>query len=247
MPRARDPDRDNAFEIYKEHDGKIELIKIAEMLDRPPGTIRGWKNKDSWDDRLNGTLQKKKAERSKRKRGGQPGNKNAVGHGAPAGNKNAETHGFFSKYLPEETFAIMQEIQEKDPIDLLWENIVIQYTAIIRAQRIMYVKDQDDLTEHLKREKETHGAQSDGWEREYELQFAWDKQANFLKAQSRAMGELRSMIKQYDELLKSDLATEEQKLRIKKLKVEIERIEGNEEELQKLDKLIEAIDHAAKS
>ena len=29
----------------------------------------------------------------KRKRGGQPGNRNAVGHGAPKGNKNAVGHG----------------------------------------------------------------------------------------------------------------------------------------------------------
>ena len=29
----------------------------------------------------------------KKKRGGQPGNKNAVGHGAPKGNKNAAGHG----------------------------------------------------------------------------------------------------------------------------------------------------------
>src|SRR5690606_36034522 len=88
----------------------------------------------------------KNTERSKKKKGGQPGNKNAVGHGAPKENKNAEKHGFFSKYLPEETLAIAQEIQEKDPLDLLWENIVIQYTAIIRAQRIMYVKNQNDKT-----------------------------------------------------------------------------------------------------
>src|SRR5690554_4493567 len=56
-------------------------------------------------------------------------------------NKNAEKHGFFSKYLPEETMDIIQEIKEKDPLDILWENIQIQYAAIIRSQKIMYVKD----------------------------------------------------------------------------------------------------------
>lgn len=44
-----------------------------------------------------------------------------------------------------------------------------------------------------------------------------------------------------------ELATEEQKLRIKKLKVDIERAEGNEEELSKLDKILEGINNAAKS
>ena len=61
-------------------------------------------------------------------------------------------------------------------------------------------------------------------ELEYEFQFAWDRQATFVKTQSRAMSELRSLIKQYNEMLHDnwDLATEEQKLRIEKLKADIE-------------------------
>lgn len=39
---------------------------------------------------------------------------------------------------------------------------------------------------------------------EYEFQFAWDRQASFLNAQSRAMSELRSLIKQYDEMIHKD-------------------------------------------
>jgi Phage terminase, small subunit len=67
MPRQRSPNRDKAFEIYKENDGNIDLVKIAEILNLSPGTIRGWKNKDKWDSKLNGTLQKN-TERSKRKK-----------------------------------------------------------------------------------------------------------------------------------------------------------------------------------
>mgnify|MGYP000373428416 CR=1 FL=1 len=37
-------------------------------------------------------------------------------------------------------------------------------------------------------------------------------------AQSRAMGTLMNLIKQYEEMCNSELATEEQKLRIEKLK-----------------------------
>lgn len=72
MPRARNPDRKKAEEIYLEHKGNIKLVKIAEILGVPAGTIRGWKNKDRWDDKLNGTFQKnetKKMERSKKKKG----------------------------------------------------------------------------------------------------------------------------------------------------------------------------------
>ncbi|WP_234121182.1 terminase small subunit [Clostridium hydrogenum] len=71
MPRQRSPSRDKAFEIYKNHKGNIDLVKIAETLNLSPGTIRGWKNKDQWDNKLNGTLQKKcnkNTERSKHKK-----------------------------------------------------------------------------------------------------------------------------------------------------------------------------------
>ena len=66
--------RQQAFEMYKEHKGKIDLVEIANSLGSPPGTVRGWKSKDKWDEQLGGTLQqkkrsvpKKKPERSKEK------------------------------------------------------------------------------------------------------------------------------------------------------------------------------------
>ena len=70
MPRARDPTRDQAYEIYKQHNGLIELVDIAKELKVPDGTIRGWKNKDHWDDKLNGTFQTETngTERKKKKK-----------------------------------------------------------------------------------------------------------------------------------------------------------------------------------
>lgn len=67
MPRQRNPGRDKAFKIYKKHNGDIDLIAIAKKLKLPAGTIRGWKSKDKWDDKLNGTLQKN-TERSNNKK-----------------------------------------------------------------------------------------------------------------------------------------------------------------------------------
>lgn len=217
MPRAPDERVKKAHELFK---NGLKLIEIASQLDVPEGTVRSWKNRYKW----NATLQSDKRNVAKRNKGGQPGNKNA--DGGPPGNKKAEKYGFFSKYLPEETFSIIQEIQQKDPLDILWENIQIAYAAIVRAQQIMHVKDKDDLTKELKRQKESSGEKSDSWEKEYELQFAWDKQANFLQAQARAQTTLNGMIKQYDELLHKnwDLATEEQKARIAVLKA---KVEGN--------------------
>jgi len=66
LARQRSPDRDKAFEVYQEHKGDIDLVEIAEILKLSPGTVRGWKNKDKWDSKINGTLQKN-TERSKRK------------------------------------------------------------------------------------------------------------------------------------------------------------------------------------
>lgn len=59
MARARDPNRDKSFEIYKEHNGEITNRKIAEMLGVPEKTISGWKSKskDNWKEKLNGVLQ----------------------------------------------------------------------------------------------------------------------------------------------------------------------------------------------
>lgn len=65
MPRVRDPNRDKAFKIYKEHSGNIDLVEIASQLNLPPGTIRGWKSKDKWEQKLNGTFQIK-SERSEK-------------------------------------------------------------------------------------------------------------------------------------------------------------------------------------
>lgn len=66
MPRARNPDREKAFEIYKDHNGDIDLVEIAHQLSLSPGTIRGWKSKDQWEQKLNGTF-RKNTERSKKK------------------------------------------------------------------------------------------------------------------------------------------------------------------------------------
>jgi uncharacterized protein YjcR len=216
MPKPRDPNRDKAFEIYKEHSGNIDLVEIASQLNISSGTVRGWKSKDKWDDKLNGTLQTD-MERSKRHKGGQPGNSNAIGHGAPEKNKNAETHGLFTKYLPEETLSIIQEMP-KDPLDVLWDQIQIAYAAIIRSQKIMYVRDINDKTSEWVGES-------------IDVQQAWDKQANFLSAQARAQKTLESMINRYDDLLHKnwEQASEEQRLRIAVLKG---KLTIDEEEVQ---------------
>ena len=215
-----------------------KLVEIASQLNLPEGTVRRWKCTHKWDNERSD----KKNERSrKRKRGAQPKNQNAVGNngGAPEQNKNAEKFGFFSKYLPEETVSIIQEMPT-DPLDVLWDQIQIAYAAIIRAQQIMYVRDRDDKTIEKIEEKDGNVI-GERWE----VQQAWDKQGKFLQAQARAQSELRSLIKQYDELLHKrwDLASDEQKARIAQIKAQTDKLKGtdNEAELSRLDQVLSEI------
>ncbi len=186
--------------------------EISAKYDISLNTLKSWIKRYKW-------ASEKKKGAPKSKKGAPFGNKNATG---PPGNKNAEKFGFFSKYLPEETQELIQEISIKDKFDILWEQITIQYAAIIRAQKIMYVKDKEEMIKELKK----HESTENGEKIEYEFQFAWDRQASFLNAQSRAMSELRSLIKQYDEMIHKDwnLATEEQKTRVEKLKCEVNNL-----------------------
>ena len=199
----------------------MKLVEIASQLNVSEGTVRSWKNRYHFDEKSNATLRKNNRNVAKKKHGGQPGNKNALGHGAPKRNKNAEKFGFFSKYLPEETVSIIQEMPA-DPLDVLWDQIQITYAAIIRAQQIMYVINIDDKTVEKIEEKDGNVI-GERWE----VQQAWDKQASFLKAQARAQSELRSMIRQY-----KDLA---------------ERVGGKQEAIDRLDEILKGVrENAAK-
>jgi len=208
VPRKRDPRRDEAFEIFKKHSGDITNRSIGEKLDVPEKTISAWKARDKW----NAVLQKKNCSTTnKKKPEGADKQRNRSGNPNPARqfskrNSAAVSHGFFRTIFPddEETLNIVDAIASKGPVDMLWESIVIKYTAIARAQKLMYVSDQDDTTKELKKEKEFSSESGGGTEEEWEIQFAWDKHATFLTAQSRAMSELRSLIKDFIQLSGQD-------------------------------------------
>ena len=190
MARPRSPGRDKARQLWLES-GKSRLLKsIAEELQVSEEQVRKWKNQDKWDKV---TLPNENSKK-KKKKGAQPGNKNAAGHGAPKKNSNAEKHGLFRKYLPEETFSIIEEMPDS-PLEIVWHEIQIQYAAIIRSQQIMYVRDKEDKTIEKVEEKKGN-VLGESWE----VQQAWDKQANFLKAQSTAISTLKNTVKDYLEL-----------------------------------------------
>ncbi|WP_369378775.1 phage terminase small subunit [Lysinibacillus fusiformis] len=256
MARQRDPRRDEAFEIFKQHDGDITNRAIAEQLDVPEKTISAWKSRDKWnvvlqtnecsttnETTINSDAEEvindkppKKDGRVK-KRSGNPNPPNQF----TKRNTAAVTHGFFQKFLPEETLEIMEAMNERSPADLIWDQIQIQYAAIIRAQRIMHVESKDEIIKELKKAKYEYyprskedggGVEKAVTEEEYEFQFAWERQAQLLTAQSRAIGELRSSIRQFVEMAAADderrLKLEQMQLGIDKTKLEIEKIQSGD-------------------
>ncbi|WP_063335572.1 phage terminase small subunit [Bacillus subtilis] len=232
------------IQAYKDYVKGMKYKDLAEKYGVSMNTIKSWKQRHGWE-RKKGAPSEKSVHT--KKVGAPPGNKNAIGNkggAAPAGNQNAVTHGFFSKFLPEETLEIMEEIQERSPADMIWDQIQIQYAAIIRAQKIMFVQDKDDLAKELKKAKYVYQPQEDEDGNEYfeksiaeeelEIQFAWDRHATFLNAQSRAMGELRGLIKQFDQLAheadERRLKLEQMRLNIEKAKKDIDGGDGNSQE-----------------
>lgn len=198
---------------------------ILEQYKIPAKTVRQWASKYKWV-RQKGS---KKSTETKRKASGV-----CIGK---LQNTNAVKHGLFSKYLPAETLELVGNIEMMSPLDILWENICLKYAAIIRSQQIMYVKDSNDVTKRIT---------VDGSETTvYQYTEAYEKQASFLIAQSRAMRTLMSLIKQYEEMCNIELSIEEQRLRIEKLKKEIAK-DDSQETLMEDDGFTKAIENATK-
>lgn len=225
-------------EIKKEWETtKITLGKLAEKHGVKLGTLKSRKSREKWsrDSTKKDATKTKKVATIERQVGAPKGNDNAMGNRGnpnptpkfPKRNSIAEKHGFFSKFLPEETREIMEAMNERSPEDLIWDQIQIQYAAIIRAQRIMHVESKDEMIKELKREK-MQGGKNPSQEIEYEFQFAWERQAQLLTAQSRAISELRTSINHFvkmaDEADERRLKLEQMQLTIDKTTVEIEKL-----------------------
>ncbi|HBX22658.1 MAG TPA: hypothetical protein DEF34_03320 [Desulfotomaculum sp.] len=166
--------------------------------------------------------------------------------GPPAGNQNGMQHGFFRKIFPddEETLALVGEIMEKGPLDILWENIMIQYLAIARAQKIMFVTAKDEMIRELKKKKvelgpnPRHNPESEDGEpfeetyreEEWEFQFAWDRQATLLNAQAKAMQTIEKLVSRYEALLQSGRGSEEHQLKLDKLKADIAKVKDDKQD-----------------
>ena len=208
---------------YEDRCNGMKMKDIADKYGKSIDTIKSWKRRH-WNMKKGAPLKKKK--------GAPPDNKNAVGNagGAPPKNQNACKHGLSSKWLPQEVMEIIGEMP-KDEIDVLWHQIQLQYAAILRSQKIMWVKNECDNDTSTSDEP-------------YIVRYANDKQETFLRAQSRAMSELRSMIKQYNELLHKNwgTASEIQKAQLAQIQAQTDKLtisKGDDEQLSKVDKILE--------
>ena len=201
---------------------------IAEKYGVSIETVKSWRKRYGWK-------RAKTKPKPKKKIGAPFGNKNAMGNsgGPPVGSQNALKHGLFAKYLPLDMIGVIEEIETISPIEILWGNICIKYAAIIRAQKIMFIESEnadkqiESVTQTVE-ESEQFG-NTKRIEKHVDTITADIRMEKFLKAQSRAMDTLARLIKQYDDLCKSELATEEQKARIAKLKNEVATIKQHED------------------
>lgn len=247
MARQRDPRRDEALKIFKQHNGDITNRAIAEQLDVPEKTISAWKSRDKWNVVLqtnecsttNETTNESevvevindkppKKDGRVKKRSGNPNPQNQF----TKRNRAAMIHGLRSKFLFDEQVEIMEALQDFDVVDQLWLQIELSFSAIIRAQKIMWVEDPFD---HL---KETSGYSSGegGSGETFKVIYAHERYESYIKAQTRAFAEHRNLVKQFMDLTTEDderrLKLEQMQLNIDKTKAEISKIEQGDTNAQ---------------
>lgn len=138
--RRRNPNRDEAKKKWLESDGKATNAELAKLAGVPESRIRKWKCEDKWKDAL--------AEKhASRKPGGQPGNQNAKGHGAPKRNTNAVTHGAYKTIYFDELSESERKLIEQIDLDTR--------TNMLRELQTLVVKENDLKKRIAKLEEES--------------------------------------------------------------------------------------------
>lgn len=211
MPRQRSPNRDKAFEIWEASGRTVMLKDIAAQLGVSESQIRKWKNQDQWEKV---TLPKSKSNVTKRKKGGQPGNKNAVGNkggnGGPEGNINAIKHGayqtIYAAYLPEEE----REIYDQMPGEADLESEI----KLLRLKMARLLNRQD-----------THFYDVFG-NRHDKVLPEEDRDAGIIACAEQ----LEKLVKTQNQIKRRELDKEEQQARIAKLQAEVARITENDDD-----------------
>lgn len=141
MARVRSPNRDKAYEIYKEHNGNITNREIASILNEDEKVIAVWKSRDKWN-----VVQQSKERCTTKRKGGKPGNKNAVGNkggAAPKENKNAVKTGEFETLF----FDALAEDEKKliSMVQLNKEQLLLQEIQLLTVRERRMLKRIEDI------------------------------------------------------------------------------------------------------
>lgn len=153
MARARSPSRNEAFEIYKQHNGEILLKDIAMQLGVKDAQIRKWKSQDKWEENLKGTLPKNKRnvtneiDIKKTKKASKQANSRLKKESYPLqarpNNKNAVTTGEFESIF----FDTLEddEIKLVDSIEIEKRNLLIHEIQLLTVRERRMLKRIADL------------------------------------------------------------------------------------------------------
>lgn len=145
MAKARSPNRDKALNLYIERNGNITNREISEILKENEKTISNWKCRDKW----NVVLRKGECSTTK-KRGGQIGNKNAVGSGAPLRNKNNFKHGIFEQiYFDTLTDKELELIKNKSNDKIYDLELEIDLLTIREHRHMSRIKEYTEKTDGI--------------------------------------------------------------------------------------------------
>ncbi len=131
-----------------------------------------------------------------------------------------------AELLPMQTAQILRVIKTSTSEEILWQNRLLQYAAIIRAQHLMDVESKDILSLEKQRSGE-QGSESAEWENHT----PWERYKIFLETQSKAMNSLTMMLKRFNEYKHDELANDELKAKTELIKQRVESIKLQDDDL----------------
>lgn len=199
---------------YKDYLAGMKYKDIAEKYNVSLNTVKSWKTRNNWNRKENAQSEKVCTQNEKgahkKKKGGQPGNKNAVGNSggaAPVGNLNAIKHGayqtIYAAYLPEEE----KEIYDQMPGEADLE-------SEIKLLRLKMAR--------LLNRKDTHIYDMFG--NKHDLELSEEERDKGILACSE---QLEKLVKTQNLIKRMAKDDEEQDARIAKLKAEVSRINAD--------------------
>lgn len=151
--------------------------------------------------------------------------------------RKPRTNSPWLKHLPYEVLEIMQDMEEVEPLDILYDQIRLQWSIIVRAQEIMFVEDKTDIDKF----KTGQSMESDS----YEIHTSWDKHGKFMAQLTTAQKELRGLIKEFMTIAPVE---DERRLRMAQIQASTEltqltakKLKGEAKDTSMLDVLIGAM------